>query len=148
VPDYCRPTKEDDGWEYSDATARLIAAYAQQAPWLVRALGEEARAQAVRYLEHCCSLGVSAAGVHNLLLSLHAEGAQASEAPLLCGDAADLHENLEHDIAPGLCWEEREDLALASIRKLKALALESGAQLWPNHDLAFWAGTMAARDWH
>jgi len=42
VPDYCRPTKEDDGWEYSDATARLIAAYAQQAPWLVRALGEEA----------------------------------------------------------------------------------------------------------
>ena len=48
-----------------------------------RALGEEARAQAVRYLEHCCSLGVSAAGVHNLLLSLHAEGAQASEAPLL-----------------------------------------------------------------
>ena len=67
---------------------------------------------------------------------------------LLCGDAADLHENLEHDIAPGLCWEEREDLALASIRKLKAVALETGAQLWPNHDLAFWAGTMAARDWH
>jgi N-acyl homoserine lactone hydrolase len=67
---------------------------------------------------------------------------------LLCGDAADLHENLEHDIAPGLCWEDREDLALASIRKLKALAQETGAQLWPNHDLAFWAGTMAARDWH
>lgn len=67
---------------------------------------------------------------------------------LLCGDAADLHENLEYDVAPGLCWEEREDLALASIRKLKAVALETGAQLWPNHDLAFWAGTMAARDWH
>jgi N-acyl homoserine lactone hydrolase len=67
---------------------------------------------------------------------------------LLCGDAADLHENLEYDVAPGLCWEEREDLALASIRKLKAVARETGAQLWPNHDLAFRAGTMAARDWH
>jgi len=67
---------------------------------------------------------------------------------LLCGDAADLQENLEYEIAPGLCWREREDLALASIRKLKALARETGAQLWPNHDLAFWAGTMAARSWH
>lgn len=67
---------------------------------------------------------------------------------LLCGDAADLTENLEHEVAPGLCWREREDMAVASIRKLKSLATETGAQLWPNHDLAFWGGTMAAREWH
>lgn len=56
---------------------------------------------------------------------------------LLCGDAADLHENLEQEIAPGLCWQDREDLALASIRKLKRTAAETGALLWPNHDMAF-----------
>lgn len=67
---------------------------------------------------------------------------------LLCGDAADLTENLEHEVAPGLCWREREDMALASIRKLKAVAADTGAQLWPNHDLAFWGGTLAVRDWH
>ena len=38
------------------------------------ALGEVARAQAVRYLEHSASLGCAAPGVHNLLLTLHAEG--------------------------------------------------------------------------
>lgn len=67
---------------------------------------------------------------------------------LLCGDAADLTENLEHEVAPGLCWREREDLALDSIRKLKRLARTEGAALWPNHDLAFWAGTMASAEWH
>jgi N-acyl homoserine lactone hydrolase len=56
---------------------------------------------------------------------------------LLCGDAADLQENLDAEIAPGLCWQERSDLALASIRKLKRIGAESGAQLWPNHDMAF-----------
>ncbi|MEO1751263.1 N-acyl homoserine lactonase family protein [Thiofaba sp. EF100] len=56
---------------------------------------------------------------------------------LLAGDAADLRENIEDEVAPGLCWQEREDLALASIRKLKSLAREAGAQLWPNHDMAF-----------
>lgn len=56
---------------------------------------------------------------------------------LLCGDAADLTENLQHEIAPGLCWQNREDLALASIRKLKQLGREEQAQLWPNHDIAF-----------
>jgi N-acyl homoserine lactone hydrolase len=67
---------------------------------------------------------------------------------ILCGDAADLTENLEHEVAPGLCWHERADLALASIRKLKELARREHAQLWPNHDLAFYGGTMAARQWH
>jgi N-acyl homoserine lactone hydrolase len=67
---------------------------------------------------------------------------------LLCGDAADLTENLEHEVAPGLCWRDQEDLAIGSIRKLKAVARETGAHLWPNHDLAFWGGTMNARQWH
>lgn len=57
---------------------------------------------------------------------------------ILAGDAADLEENLRDEVAPGLCWQEREDLALASIRKLKRLAAETGAELWPNHDIGFW----------
>ncbi len=56
---------------------------------------------------------------------------------LLCGDAADLTENLQQEIAPGLCWQDREDLALASIRKLKQLGNEEHAELWPNHDMEF-----------
>lgn len=56
---------------------------------------------------------------------------------LLCGDAADLSENLQQEIAPGLCWNDREDLALDSIRKLKRLSREENAQLWPNHDMEF-----------
>lgn len=59
---------------------------------------------------------------------------------LLTGDAADLEENLIDEVAPGLCWEERDDLAVASIRRLKAIAQASGAELWPNHDLAFFRG--------
>lgn len=57
---------------------------------------------------------------------------------LLAGDAADLTENLQDEVAPGLCWHDREDMALDSIRKLKALAAETGACLWPNHDMAFY----------
>ena len=57
---------------------------------------------------------------------------------LLAGDAADLQENIDQEIAPGLCWQDREDLALQSIRKLKLLAKETGASLWPNHDMAFY----------
>jgi N-acyl homoserine lactone hydrolase len=56
---------------------------------------------------------------------------------LLCGDAADLQENLDAEIAPGLCWRDNEALALSSIRKLKQIASDSGAELWPNHDMAF-----------
>jgi N-acyl homoserine lactone hydrolase len=59
---------------------------------------------------------------------------------ILCGDAADLTENLEQEIAPGLCWREQESMAINSIRKLKRLAETEKAQLWPNHDLAFWRG--------
>jgi N-acyl homoserine lactone hydrolase len=67
---------------------------------------------------------------------------------LLTGDAADLTENLEREIAPGLCWREREDLALESIRKLKRVAKEERAELWPNHDLAFWRERMSASAFH
>ena len=56
---------------------------------------------------------------------------------LLCGDAADLAENIDEEVAPGLCYRDDEAAALASIRKLKSLALDTGADLWPNHDLAF-----------
>ena len=59
---------------------------------------------------------------------------------LLAGDAADLQENLDDEVAPGGLWQGREDLALASIRKLKALAAETGAWIWPNHDLNFYRG--------
>ena len=48
---------------------------------------------------------------------------------LLCGDAADLQENLDDEIAHGTLWQGREDQALASIRKLKTLARETGATL-------------------
>ncbi|MBM7060060.1 N-acyl homoserine lactonase family protein [Pseudomonas sp. UL073] len=56
---------------------------------------------------------------------------------ILCGDAADLSENLSDEVAPGYCWEDNEALALASIRKLNKLAHDEGAELWPNHDLEF-----------
>jgi N-acyl homoserine lactone hydrolase len=57
---------------------------------------------------------------------------------LLCGDAADLEENLVDEVAPGLCWQERDELAVESIRKLKAIARSTGAELWPNHDMTFY----------
>ena len=73
---------------------------------------------------------------------------------ILAGDAADLHENLDREIAPGILWRDREDLALASLRRLKALATETRAELWPNHDVAHWQNlvargwpTLAARPW-
>jgi N-acyl homoserine lactone hydrolase len=56
---------------------------------------------------------------------------------ILCGDAADLEENLRDEIAPGYCWQDNETLALASIRKLNGMAREHNAQMWPNHDIAF-----------
>lgn len=57
---------------------------------------------------------------------------------LLAGDAADLQENIDDEVAPGLCWHDRDDMAIASICKLKAIAKLTGAQLWPNHDLGFY----------
>ncbi len=57
---------------------------------------------------------------------------------LLCGDAADLEENLIDEVAPGLCWRDDPAPALPSIRALKGVARDAGAELWPNHDLAFY----------
>ncbi len=57
---------------------------------------------------------------------------------LLCGDAADLQENLDDEVAPGTLWQGREQQAIDSIRRLKRLAAETGATLWPNHDMAFY----------
>ena len=57
---------------------------------------------------------------------------------LLAGDAADLQENIQEEIAPGLCWHDDETLAIESIRKLKSLAQKSDAVTWPNHDIKFY----------
>jgi N-acyl homoserine lactone hydrolase len=57
-------------------------------------------------------------------------------------------ENLDDEVAPGLCWREQESLALDSIRKLKRIAREENAQLWPNHDLSFWRGLRHFPQWH
>lgn len=57
---------------------------------------------------------------------------------ILAGDAADLQENIIDEIAPGLCWCNRDDMAIESIRKLKHIARQTGAQLWPNHDIEFY----------
>jgi N-acyl homoserine lactone hydrolase len=57
---------------------------------------------------------------------------------IIAGDAADLVENIENEIAPGLCWQDNVDLAIESIRKLKQIRRETGAELWPNHDIQFY----------
>lgn len=67
---------------------------------------------------------------------------------ILAGDAADLRENIEHEIAPGLCWQDREDLALLSIRKLKDLAAREKAILWPNHDMGFYRSLKRFPEFH
>jgi N-acyl homoserine lactone hydrolase len=67
-------------------------------------------------------------------------GTVSSRAVILCGDAADLDENITDEIAPGYCWQDNEALALASIRKLKSLARDENAELWPNHDMQFFLG--------
>jgi N-acyl homoserine lactone hydrolase len=57
---------------------------------------------------------------------------------LLAGDAADLQENLDDEIAPGGLWRGSEAQAIDSIRKLKALAKQTQAWIWPNHDMHFY----------
>jgi N-acyl homoserine lactone hydrolase len=66
----------------------------------------------------------------------------------LCGDAADTTENLDDEVAPGLCWHDDEAMALASIRRLKSVAADSGAELWPNHDMAFFRPRDRFPLWH
>ncbi len=66
---------------------------------------------------------------------------------LLAGDAADLKENLDDEIAPGACWQDQFELAVDSIRKLKHIAQSESAQIWPNHDWAFYQGLPQFPDW-
>lgn len=57
--------------------------------------------------------------------------------PIVLGiDAGDLVENFEYDIAPG--GHVDLDQALASLRRLKSVALRAGGRLFPGHDLEFW----------
>jgi N-acyl homoserine lactone hydrolase len=68
---------------------------------------------------------------------------------ILCGDAADLEENLTDEVAPGYCWQDNECLAVASIRRLNDLSRSENAELWPNHDFEAyrsWAVFPAWRD--
>lgn len=85
-----------------------------------------------------------APGIHAIMTPGHTAGHMSlfvrlhkGHPVILCGDAADLNENLTDEIAPGCCWQDNVEQALTSIRKLKALAHTEGAQLWPNHDMAF-----------
>jgi N-acyl homoserine lactone hydrolase len=66
---------------------------------------------------------------------------------VLCGDAADLHENLADEVAPGYCWQDNDTLAIASIRKLKAISQSQNAELWPNHDFAAFRSWPTFPEW-
>lgn len=93
-------------------------------------------------------------GVHALASPGHTAGHMSLwvELPhgrpvILCGDAADLRENLTDEIAPGLCWQDDESLAVESIRKLNALARVEHADLWPNHDFDAYRSWPAFPTW-
>ncbi|PWF49151.1 N-acyl homoserine lactonase family protein [Massilia glaciei] len=95
-----------------------------------------------------------APGVHALASPGHSAGHMSllvelpKGAPvIICGDAADLFENLRDEVAPGYCWEDNEALALASIRKLKSLARQENADLWPSHDMAHFNGLPRFPNW-
>ena len=66
---------------------------------------------------------------------------------VLCGDAADLRENLTDEVAPGYCWQDNEALAISSIQRLNAMARTENADLWPNHDLDFFNSLPAFPGW-
>ncbi len=67
---------------------------------------------------------------------------------ILAGDAADLKENLDDEIAPGACWQDGYAQAVDSIRKLKRMAAGESAVIWPNHDFAFFRSLNAFPAWH
>ena len=67
---------------------------------------------------------------------------------ILAGDAADLTENIVDEVAPGNCWQDQTEMAVASIRKLKHLAQAEKADIWPNHDMAFWRTLKTFPEFH
>lgn len=83
------------------------------------------------------------AGHMSLLVEL-----PAGSPVILAGDAADLQENIADEVAPGACWKGGYDQAVASIRKLKDIAARERAQIWPNHDFAFYRTLRAFPAWH
>lgn len=66
---------------------------------------------------------------------------------LLAGDAADLMENIQDEVAPGACWKNDFSQAVMSIRKLKKLAQQESAIIWPNHDFNFYRSLPAFPAW-
>ena len=95
------------------------------------------------------------AGVHAIASPGHTAGHMSlwiempTGAPIiLAGDATDLTENIVDEIAPGNCWQGQTELAIASIRKLKSLAKSEKAELWPNHDMAFWRTLKVFPEYH
>jgi glyoxylase-like metal-dependent hydrolase (beta-lactamase superfamily II) len=54
-------------------------------------------------------------------------------------DAADLRANIDQEIAPGALVGSTEEVALASLRRLKQLARDAGLELVPGHDPDAWA---------
>jgi len=107
---------------------------------------DEWRIQAGEYLVapgiHAIATPGHTAGHMSLFIEL-----QKGRPVILCGDAADLDENLSEEIAPGYCWQDNDALALASIRKLKELACKENAQLWPNHDMDFFRNLPRFPEW-
>jgi N-acyl homoserine lactone hydrolase len=57
---------------------------------------------------------------------------------LIASDAGDLRENFDQEVPPGILIAGRE-LALASVRRLNAIAAAEGALLIPGHDPRAWA---------
>ncbi len=96
-----------------------------------------------------------APGVHALATPGHTAGHMSLliELPkgrpvILCGDAADLRENLTDEVAPGYCWQNNEALAIDSIRRLNALSRSENAELWPNHDFEAYRSWATFPAWH
>ncbi|MBE7564400.1 MULTISPECIES: N-acyl homoserine lactonase family protein [Acidithiobacillus] len=69
-------------------------------------------------------------------MSLHIELPKGKPI-IICGDAADLEENIKEEIAPGLCWNDQYQTAISSIQNLKEISKREHAYLWPSHDFNF-----------
>jgi glyoxylase-like metal-dependent hydrolase (beta-lactamase superfamily II) len=58
-------------------------------------------------------------------------------------DAADLTENIEHELAVGGFIDVEPEATVEQIRKLKAIAAARGYQLIPGHDPVVWPALTA-----